>query len=801
MRQPAAFLLICLLAVSASAGASTRLSSAPFIYVINYSDKWITNPSALDEFGDMPPDMLHIGKAVPITHNWGAIPYMSGENQDTGGPGHTLNRDNVRLLSQAELQQKIDTITASVKRLHDAGVGEILPYICFFSVAGDHESREGLWAFYDRWDDYAKWLGPKPKTGPTAWLTRDAKGKRIETSYGFTPPYYEPLHRYGCCPNNPDWNQFIVSVVKLVAQCGYDGVFVDNSGRGGDQCEYCEASFAKWVGENFDRATLARACGTDEIGEINLSNPSLSIARNRWNVALARDRLARLREVGAAIKPGFKVFPNVGRYQRALPYGDGCDYFMFESVKHPGYLAEGEPLDDPEALIEVAEGAELVTASIRYDQTHGDVFSEASADVRYPRSCPAGQPAELVVSVLTVGASNRDADALDSLALRLTHIESGAQTVVPMGPLPGVGDPAQVPGAERPPVDLKGTWTPARTGAYTIDLMYNYTDAEHRDVADHVAIVDRLGVASQYRTNLADLACSFNSGCRTISLDYEHVKKGRERIQELAIAEGAAAGGRHTVNTRGEPQRKYWRFFHDHGEVSAGLKPYGDVKILYAYWGGNPGSVGRNEDRTIHGYLSANHVLFTGLVDRDLEPADLAGAGTLVMVCRNYDLTAEQIAAIRDFVALGGRLILGHEDVTINFAPMADVMPGAFKTARKWSWEQPPRLGPALCPAKGRLRGVRFAAFIEPSAEPRRLVLHALNYNVSLVETSIGTLTPVAGCTVDLPVPEDWGTVTATVYDPDAEEPLTIDCRVADGVARMTLPELAIYQVIELVAG
>ncbi|MGC9317604.1 MAG: hypothetical protein ACP5KN_06145 [Armatimonadota bacterium] len=782
--------------------AGTQRSARPFIYVIDYSDHWITDPDAMEEFGDTPPDLLHIGKAVPVTHNWGPIPYMAGENQRTGGPGHTLSRENIRLLSPEELEEKIERITAAVDRIHEAGVELLMPYICFYTLAGDHEQRVGIWELYDNWEDYARWLGPKPPTGPTEWLMRTPDGERVDPGYGFTPPYYDPLHRYGACPNNPSWNQYSRAIVRLIAQCGHDGTFVDNSTRHGHGCPHCQEAFPTWVRENFDEETLRRACGED-YGEIEFGNPKLQAIQERWNKAVIRDRLAMLREAGREMNPDFMTFPNCGRYQYVVPLGDGCDFLMFESVDSPGCLFEGELPEDPEALVQVADDAELQMGAIAYEAVHSQVFSEVSGTVHYPATCPPGEAVELAVDVESVGASNRDGDCLEELTLRLTHLQSGEAQSVPMGPLPGVGDPAQVQGARRPPARLTGTWTPAEPGAYAIDVSYLYTDAEHIEVADRAPVADRLGLGSLYRVNLAGLSCTFTSRCRTVSLSYTHTREGLERLQELAIAEGAASGGKHAPEARGEPLAKYGRFFEAHGDVSEGLAPYGSVALLYAYWGGNPGQIGRDSGRTVAEHLSSRHILFHGLLDRDLSADDLTPAAgrTLVLVCPHYDLTARQIAAIRQFVADGGRLIIQSDDAQINFTPIREVLGDVIDDAEAWDWEDPPRFGEPLCASNGRLRGVRFTAFAEPTDSPTRLVLHAVNYNVTATESNPGQLTPVADIRVAVPVPAAWAGATATVYDPDAAAPVIIDCSVADGVAEVELPTLRVYQMIELRAG
>jgi len=782
--------------------ARTLKSSVPFIYVINYSDKWIKDPTAAQVFGDMPPDLLHIGKAVPVTHLWGPIPLMAGENQYTGGPGHTLDRNAIRLLTPEELEQKIKEITTAVERLHRAGIKLVMPYICFFTIAGDHESREGLWKFYDHWDEYAKWLGPKPPTDPTDWITKDATGKRIDSPYGFTPPYFAPLHRYSACPNNPSWNQFSIAIVKLIAKCGYDGVFVDNSTLGGDGCSHCEAAFKKWVNENFDKATLKRACGVEDVGDITLGNPNLKFILWRWHTAVIRDRLAMLRKAGAEVKPGFQTFANVGNYQRVLALGDGCDFFMFEDIEPPGCLVEGDLPPQPDALITVAPDVRLAMTSMEYNARHASTFSEVTAVVHYPRTCPLGQQVEITVKVLTVGDSNLDSDCLEEMTVRLTHLESGKYEEIRLSPQIGVGDPKTVPGAKRPPVDLKGTWMPSMAGFYAIDLTYRYTDREHLDVANRTLISDRLSLGNPYRVNLGGLAYTYNSRCKVIGLMKKVNNKGWENVQELALAEGAANGGRYAIQSSGEPQKKYWKFFRQHGEVMAGLVPYGSVILLYSYWGGNPGEIGRATTLTIQEYLSAQHILFHGLVDRDMEASDLTPAKgkTLILVCRHYDLTDSQIKALKEFVTNGGKLILEHADTKINFTPLNEVLGTASKKAILWDWKKPPMLAPALCSSEGRLRGVRFTAFIDPSPKPRRLVLHVLNYNVSVVETNPGVVTPIKNLTIRVPLPAKWKKAKVTVYDPDSPETSLLPCTVVGSTAQITLPMLRIYQMLELTA-
>lgn len=161
----------------------------PFIYVIDYSRNHWDDFETIREFADAPPDLMHVGKAVPILHNWGAVPLAHAENQVTGGPGHTLDREAIRLLSPVELEARIERLREYTRRWHEAGVPRLICYSAIHTIAGDHETREGFWAFYDHWRDYERWLGPRPVGDPLTWLSVGRGGKFLAGACGgFSPP-------------------------------------------------------------------------------------------------------------------------------------------------------------------------------------------------------------------------------------------------------------------------------------------------------------------------------------------------------------------------------------------------------------------------------------------------------------------------------------------------------------------------------------------------------------------------------------------------------------------------------------
>jgi len=46
---------------------------SPMTYVIDYSGRFVGDPGEIDAYAEAPPDLMHVGKTVPITHNWGPV--------------------------------------------------------------------------------------------------------------------------------------------------------------------------------------------------------------------------------------------------------------------------------------------------------------------------------------------------------------------------------------------------------------------------------------------------------------------------------------------------------------------------------------------------------------------------------------------------------------------------------------------------------------------------------------------------------------------------------------------------------
>ncbi|MCK5806708.1 MAG: hypothetical protein KAI66_28015, partial [Lentisphaeria bacterium] len=235
-------------AMAAEAEPGPRMRT-PMTYVISYSRQYLDDDEKILAFREDPPDLMHVGKSVPILHNWGPVPLISGENQYTGGPKHTLDWDAIRLLTPQELEKRIEMLKQYTRKWHDIGVPLLMPYSSYHTIAGDHEKRQGFWHFYDHWGDYEKWLGPRPAEDPFKWLMVDKEGKLVPGACGgYAPAYYAPLHRYRVCPEHPEWRKFQVRLTELIAEVGYDGVFPDNSSATNScYCNYCRKGLRKYA--------------------------------------------------------------------------------------------------------------------------------------------------------------------------------------------------------------------------------------------------------------------------------------------------------------------------------------------------------------------------------------------------------------------------------------------------------------------------------------------------------------------------------------------------------------------------
>ena len=780
-------------------------TTPPIVYVINYTGDYFTKPETIEQFRAAPPDLLHVGKAVPISHHWGPTRLYQGENQYTGGPGHTLSRQNIALLTPEALGQRIETIRRTLGRYHAIGIGEIVPYISYHTVAGDHQKREGFWAFYDRWDAYAKWAGPRPQRDPFDWLVVDRKARFVGGSCGgYSPAYYAPLHRYRACINHPDWAEWHRRLIRMVAEVGYDGCFVDNSTSDACFCSHCKQRFAEFIARSGDVPWVKRLTSglhADQIALDAKGVPSLLVRRWRW--LQTRDHLGMLRDIGRQVRKGFTIFPNGNRIDCALIVGAKSDRLMFESTFSPGIMTAGRLPKTGEVTIEVSDGpAGAEPFVFRYRLRDRATWMEMKADVALPPQAQIGQPASLTVKIVSLGDSLRDDDAAEDIHLVLREVRGGAETRVDLTPKACVGGSGSSRKPRQPPVTLTGTWTPTKAGVYEVFIGFRYTDDGHAEVTRNRPHLGKLAWGRVCRSHQAELLYTQHMRARSIYLGYEAIKKGWENVQELALAEMAAFSGGGGFSGRGGPQAKYRAFFKSHADLFDGWQQTAPAAVLYATWGSNPLSPGRpNSTPTIHGHLGRTARLFVALRDTALpdRTADLAGLGAIYLQSPAYEMVPGQIEGLRDYVRQGGQVVLGSTAVRINGRSAMTVLGADGKAAEHaldkgkvslWRSDRPVLPTQPVTTTDG-LRGqLRFALYRKAD----RLALHVVNYNVCLLDASKRVL-DVPVTPIRIPLPDGWRSATATCFDPDATAG-SVPCTAAGGAVRFELPKTHVYQIV-----
>jgi len=801
-------LFLAALAIAAAdsegAGAMLPTTTAPIIYVINYSGDYFKKPDYIDRFRDDPPDLLHMGKATPILHMWGPVRMYQGENQWTGGPGHTLNWDNIALISPEALAERIENIHKTLERYHQIGIPEILPYISYHTVSGDHEKRQGFWNFYDKWDTYVRWAGPRPPRDPFDWLVVDAQGRFVGGSCGgYSPDYYAPLHRYRACINHPDWAEWHRRLIGMIAEVGYDGCFVDNCHPDPCYCRYCKEAFRVFLDQNHDLYWVRRMTEGLDLASLELDSPDAppELVR-RARLLRTRDHLGMLRKVGRKVNADFTIFPNGNSTSQCLLTGAQCDRLMFESTYSPGIMATPQTAAIDQSTIEVStEAVQPNRFTHRYDVGNAGMWIEMEAEVTAPTRAEVGKPVRFEVKVLSVGMSQQDNDVAEGLYLLLREADSGKETRVQLKPDLVLGAPGPAGEGQRPPATLEATWTPERPGRYVPHFGCVYTDSGHIQSYAHSARLDR---GRMCHTHIGTLMFAQHMQARSIFLGYETRRRGWENVAELGMAEMAAFSGGGGFASGGTVQAKYRRFFKKHRELYEGWTPTAPAAVLFARWGSNPLTHVRPVGQpTIHDFLAGTQRLFVVLVDSKL-PTDasrLDDFQVIYLQARQYDMTQGQLDALLDYVHRGGCLVALDEQITINGYPVSELFEfdkdqpvrehgeGRFHL---WDWDEPFVPTRRLVSAKDLEKNLRFVLY----RKDQRLALHAVNYNVCLLDQDKSVL-DLKDVDIELPVPKDWSALTATCVDPDAEV-YEFDCQAKDGIASFSLPSAHLYTVVVL---
>ncbi len=324
------------LALTAPMALATREpTAAPVYYLIDYKANHLDNPEYIEWIRELPPELLHFGKDVPMTHIYGPISAVGGENQ-----AHGRNRDDIRRLTPDEVAERIAVLQHMNEALHDAGVEMVMPYTSAITFAGEPDTREGYFDFWDHWDDYARFgIGPRSDDPPENWPAIKADGSLHTFGKLLQPEYYAGLYRYVACIENPAWRNWLVQVHRLVAMAGYDGAFPDNTSPINCYGPHCQQGFRSYIAEKFTADERIELFETADVAKLEIPKEKGSLlwveAQRFWRLSLA-EHVHAMRDGGRQINPDFKLFPNIGGPIPVAEYLVGnADYFMAEGGRGP----------------------------------------------------------------------------------------------------------------------------------------------------------------------------------------------------------------------------------------------------------------------------------------------------------------------------------------------------------------------------------------------------------------------------------------------------------------------------------
>ena len=769
----------------------------PLTYVINYGRQFLDDEANIQAFADAPPGLMHVGKSVPIVHNWGPVRVIQGENNMTGsGSDRGLNWDGIALLEPGGLDARMELLTEYTRQWHDIGVGMLMCYSAIHTICGDHETRRGFWTFYDRWEEYEKWVGLKPKEDPLEWMMIDKQGELVPGACtGFSPPGLAPLHRYRVCPQHPAWRQFHTRLTQLLAEVGYDGVFPDNSAPELHECfcGRCQEGFKEFAKRMSQREREILGVGDVEGVDMMDDEVSAELLR-RYRIWITADYQKLVRQAGREVNPEFKVFPNVCSLEDYMGMGEESDFVMLESIYSPGCTLRTAPLDEGEVTIEVVDEAgeeeRLECLMNVYDRGKPTMLSGL---MKFPRQVEVGKAVEIEFTVEIVGLWFETGEYAHGFELVLAKVETGEEERVGLRPNALIGDPELDEKFQATPVELRAGWTPKAIGRYVLKV-----SGLHGHVEKGEAEVEARAEAhwvSQYRTHIGQWLFTMNSEAAPILLDYEAREEGQEVVQELHMAQTAAFTNGGAMAAEEEVRQKYHRFFERTRGLYEGMQPWADIGLLYSYWGHNAVTmpVGGHFDPSITPSvdLAGRQRLITVLCDRGLDGESTAGLRSLILCGHKLEMSDEQVAGIRKFGEGGGMVYVYRPETTINGKGYRE----AVGDVQIWRPGVEVAGSGPLLQGKGIERGLRFSAFV--NLAERRMVLHVLNYNVAFREKP-AVVTEVGAVTLAVPGPDGVDGAAARVYDPDVDEVVEVDAKGGDGRCSFTLPSVRIYKVVEL---
>jgi len=388
-------------------------SSVPFTYCIDYSADHVGNPKFIEMIKAAPPTLLHVGSRDYPKPAILAADVTDADNWD-------------KLITPAEIRREMERVRDYVDQLHKAGVSIVIPYICDYTIIGDHERRLGFWEFYDKWDEYEDLgFGPKPPVDPIEWMSQERypRGssyyRHVREMFRYSEYYGRFLYVYHPCLNNEYWREYLKSLTKLIARLGYDGVFVDNNCMS-CFCPICQRKFKEYLRGKYTPGELQEQFGTSNVEDLELVEKPTPLygekeasprdqqfeRRIRWRLwaetqmfwsSSVSDILNIIKDAGEEVRKGFMLCANLGPMatldgtlsrkadgKDVEEWSRGTTFLLYEEMQSPGVFA-GKITYDYALQYKLALAAGVQPVNLAYlaqgiGPLNGDAYALACAE-------------------------------------------------------------------------------------------------------------------------------------------------------------------------------------------------------------------------------------------------------------------------------------------------------------------------------------------------------------------------------------------------------------------------------------
>lgn len=346
-------------------------STVPYSYAIEYAHNRLGSENYLRSIREGKPQLLHTFADTPL-HSW-------------AGNAIQIADEGFHHISAEEMPSRINALKDFVRQAHEAGAERMIPYICTMIIVGNAETRDGFWKLYDNWGQFEPFgIGPKPETDPLEWLQTGAKKLKAEGMYHHEPTIHHPA-----------WRRYLTACTDLVAQCGYDGTFLDVNALVSYH-EVDRRAFAEYLADRYSKDELADLFEISTPEQVRLGKPGdglLWFETARFRACAMGKLFAELRDVGRRHVKDFFVIVNnspmssVDAFYARRKCGHGlahlhssCEAVLFEEMQQPGRFGIDRLCDSVLQLkYALAHGATGVTLLYNATDHDGNMLSNAEA--------------------------------------------------------------------------------------------------------------------------------------------------------------------------------------------------------------------------------------------------------------------------------------------------------------------------------------------------------------------------------------------------------------------------------------